>query len=356
MTHMTKRLFLLACLICAALIPAAGQNAFWRFLKTETDSAYVEDYTNELTARLYSSRKYNRYDIVDVKLKKDILYRPNSPMNIGFGANYKFLGLNLGFNFPFVNRHNEKYGQTKYLDLQTHIYLRKIVVDFYGQTYKGFYIANPDKVFGKEYVTQNPYPQRPDIRNTAVGLNAQYIFNDKKFSYRAPNLQNEYQKRSAGSFLVGGDIFHVQVKGDSSLVPYYLEDTAFLHDFHYHKSSIISTTANAGYAYTFVYKHHWFLSLSVTGGLGVNRTKLFLEDGSISRSFGWQINSTVRAALGYNSANFFAGIHYVGTSNRSEMPLPNAFQTFGAGNLRLSIVRRFPVNRKLSFPSRKVST
>ncbi|NIG53633.1 DUF4421 domain-containing protein [Chitinophaga sp. Cy-1792] len=344
---MVKRLLLIYCLFCLTAAPLAAQHKLFGWLKSEPDTAYLKDLTEDLTFRFYGSRKYSKYDIVDIKKKKDILYRPNSPFNIGFGANYKFIGLNLGFNFPFVNRHNDKYGKTNYLDLQSHVYLRKLVIDLYASVYKGFYVANAEQVYGKDYTSQNPYPQRPDMRNTTLGLNTQYIFNDKKFSYRAPNLQNEYQKKSAGSLIVGGDFFYVKVKGDSSLIPSNIADTGFLHDIHYYRTDIFSSTANVGYAYTLVIERHWFVSLSVTGGIGVNRTNLYLENGKVTRDFGWQINNTVRASIGYNSVKYFAGIHYVGNTNRSEMALPNTYQTFGAGNFRVSVVRRFVLKHQL---------
>lgn len=324
-----------------------AQGRFWKWLKTENDTAYIEDHTEDITGRLYGSRKYTKFDILDRKQKKDILYRPNTPFNIGFGANYRFVGINLGFNLPFINRHNDKFGKTKYIDLQSHIYLRKIVVDFYGQYYKGYYVANPQEVFGKAYAAQNPYPQRPDIRNIDFGLNVQYIFNDKRFSYRAPNLQNEYQKKSAGSFIVGGEMFLGRVKGDSSLIPSNMADTNFLRDEHYYKTGISSLAANVGYAYTFVLQQHFFLSLSLTAGLGGNVTSLYMESGEISRKVGLQFSNTVRASLGYNSSRYFAGVHYVGMNIRSGMPIPHTYQTFGTGNFRVSLVRRFALKKPL---------
>lgn len=325
---------------------AKAQGRFLKWLKTENDTAYIEDHTEDITFRLYGSRKYTKYDIMDRKTKTDILYRPNTPFNVGFGANYRFVGLNIGFNLPFINS-NDRYGKTKYLDLQSHVYLRKIVVDFYGQYYKGYYVANPEKVFGKAYTAQNPYPQRPDIRNIDFGLNVGYIFNDKRFSYRAPNLQNEYQKKSAGSLIVGGEMFLAGIKGDSSLIPTNMADTAFLRDEHYYKTGIYSVAANVGYAYTFVLKEHFFLSLSVTGGLGGNITSLFLENGDVSRKVGLQFSNTVRASLGYNSSRYFAGIHYVGMNTRSGMSIPHTYQTFGTGNFRVSLVRRFTLQKPL---------
>lgn len=343
---MNKRFLLTLVMCCGGILTATAQGKFLKWLHTDNDTAYIEDHTEDITFRLYGSRKYTRYDIIDRKQKRDILYRPNTPFNIGVGFNYRFIGLNIGFNFPFINKY-DKYGKTKFLDLQSHIYLRKLVIDFYGQSYKGYYIANADEVFGKAYAAQNPYPRRPDIKNSDLGMNVQYIFNDKKFSYRAPNLQNEYQKKSAGSFIVGGEFFLVSIKGDSSLVPSNIADTTFLRDEHFYKSGIASLAGNVGYAHTFVYKQHLFLSLSFTAGLGAAKTGLHMVDGSISRAVGLQFSNTVRASLGYNSSLYFAGIHYVGMVTRSKMPVPNTYQAFGTGNFRVSLVRRFALKKPL---------
>jgi hypothetical protein len=342
---MNLRILVWLCILSGVTIQGLAQGRFLKWLKTENDTNYIDEHTEDITARLYGSRKFTRYDITDRKQNTHILYRPNTPFNIGFGANYRFIGLNIGFNLPMINQKNDKYGKTKYIDLQSHVYLRKIVVDFYGQYYKGYYIANPAGVFSKEYAAQNPYPQRPDLRNIDFGLNVQYIFNDKRFSYRAPNLQNEYQKKSAGSLIVGGEMFLGRIKGDSSLIPSNMADTLFLHDQHYYKTGISSLAANIGYAYTFVLKQHFFLSLSLTGGLGGNVTSLFMENGDITRRVGLTFSSTIRASLGYNSSRYFAGVHYVGMNTRSGMSIPHTYQTFGTGNLRVSVVRRFALKK-----------
>lgn len=348
---MQKQILLLSGALCGLVAPVLGQK-MPKWFETINDSSYIEDHSKDITFRLYGSRKYTYYDIVDTKNKRQIEYRPNSNFNVGFGFNYKFIGLNFGFNLPFINDNDDKFGKTKYLDLQSHLYLRKLVIDFYGQYYKGYYMDNPRKVLSN-YDPAKGLPLRPDLYNLDLGLSVQYIFNDSRFSYRAAYLQNEYQKKSAGSFILGGEIFGVKIKADSSLVPTNIADASFLRDQHYYRTAIISAAVNAGYAYTFVYKQHFFLTLSLTGGLGVNHTKLYMVDGYISRDGGWQLNNTVRASIGYNSSLYFAGIHYVSMTTRSEMPIPNTFQTFGTGNFRVSLVRRFalkgPIIRKWNF-------
>ncbi len=347
-------IILVAVLWIPAAVTAQEQAAphkSFNWLRTKNDSAYIDDYTRDVTFRLYGSRKYTNFDIVDTKRDKEILYRPNDNFNIGFGANYKFLGINIGFNLPFINKDDELYGRTRYLDLQTHVYLRKLVVDFYWQYYRGYYIAASENgllsTAGINTEEGKPLMIRPDLHTRNYGLSMLYVFNDERFSYRAAYLQNDYQKKSAGSLILGGEIFSTKIDGDSSLIPTSLEEPDFFEGKRYDRSGIISVAATAGYAYTLVYKRHLFLTLSLSGGLGVNVTKLLMMDGGSSREGGWQLNNTVRASIGYNSDRYFAGIHYVNVVTRSETPVSNTYQTFGTGNFRISLVRRFTLKKPL---------
>jgi hypothetical protein len=49
-------------------------------------------------------------------------------------------------------------------------------------------------------------PYQPQVRNLetfSLGGNGFYLFNSRKFSYKAAYLRNEIQKRSAGSLSTG---------------------------------------------------------------------------------------------------------------------------------------------------------
>ncbi|GEP93768.1 DUF4421 domain-containing protein [Chitinophaga cymbidii] len=334
-----RNLALLA--VMFAFVPATAQ-----WYKTVNDSAYVEDYTQDLTVRVYGSRKYNYYDLKDRDPKKELLYRPNTGTNLGFGANYKFVGLNIGFNFPFINNRHDKYGETKYLDLQAHLYLRKFVVDFYGQYYKGYYEAER-KPSAFNSVQQGLIALRPDLENKNIGLSFQYIFNDERFSYRAAYLQNEYQKRSAGSLIVGAEAFAWQMRGDSALIPSNYTE-GFFDDEPFTQSGAVSLAMNIGYAHTFVILRHFFITASLSAAGGISHSGFRYDDGRPRmRGFGWQLNNTVRFAAGYNARRWFAGLHYVDMMTRSRSPIPGAHQNFGAGNMRFSVVRRFTLKKPL---------
>lgn len=332
-------IFFLSCSFCAWC------QSGW--LHTDNDSAYIEDHTKDLTMRLYGSRKYTLYDVKDRTYDRELKYRPNSNFNIGVGANYKFLGLNIGFKLPFINNDNKTYGKTSLLDLQSHIYLRKLVIDFYGQYYKGYYLENPH-VAMPGYPAEDIYSLRPDLYSLDIGLNMQYIFNDKRFSYRSAYLQNEYQKKSAGSFLVGWEAFAVKVHGDSAIIPPSLGAKGFWGGSDFNHTGILSVAVNGGYAYTYVYKKHFFGTVSVVGAIGINRSKLtYPDERPDDHKTGLELNNTVRLSIGYNSNRYFAGIHYVNMLTSSTAPVTDGTQKFGAGNFRVSIVRRFTLKKKL---------
>ncbi|PZF73074.1 DUF4421 domain-containing protein [Taibaiella soli] len=314
-------------------------------LKTINDTAYISDHSNDFTFRLYGSRKYTSYTLRDHDKDTKLAYKPNDNYNLGFGFNYKFIGLNIGLNFPFINHDDDKYGTTNYLDVQSHIYLRKLTVDLWGQYYKGFYLSNPSDALSN--FNASSYPIRPDIHLLALGIDLQYIFNDEKFSFRAAFLQNEYQKKSSGSWMLGGSIYNVFLRGDTAFVPTHFVKPENDANYYFNKSNIYSIAAGGGGAYTFVIKQHFFITASAMLEAGFNYTvmKNTWSDTKDDRG-GPQLITTVRFAAGYNSEKYFAGIHIVDMNSLSGSPIPGVTQTYGGGNVRITVADRFKVKRK----------
>lgn len=328
----------------AQLIQAKDSNKIKAMLpqSAKPDNQYISDYSRELTTRVFGSRKFTSYGLRDKGFSEKAGYRPNSPFNVGIGINYRLIGLNLGFNLPFINGTSEN-GKTRFLDLQTHFYGRKLVIDFYGQLYKGYYMPNTFIVAGDpgKYI-------RPDLGTFNVGLIGQYVVNGDRFSFRAAYLQNEVQKKSAGSMILGAALNTVYIRADSSVIPSRLKYTDFFNDYHFNRSSIQSFTLNLGYGYTWVLERHFFVTGSLLGGMGINYSTLknSLEDNA-EHHLGNEFNATIRFAIGYHSRRYFAGIHYVGTIATSSTPIPGTRQEFGSGNLRISIARRWTLKKKL---------
>lgn len=307
------------------------------------DKNYIADYHKELTARIFGSRKFTTYGLHDKGFAEDLLYRPNTPFNIGVGFNYRILGINAGFNLPLINDTKER-GRTRYLDIQSHFYGRRLLVDFYLQQYKGFYLSNPGIINGNN---NDQVYIRPDLYTLNFGLVVQFIPNGRKFSFRGAFLQNEVQLQSAGSPIIGGSISDVAVRSDSSIIPVDIRYRGYFNDFDYNRSDVKSLAFNFGYGYTLVLPQHLFITAAGTAGVGINYSNLWMSQGNSTAAFGTDINATIRIGLGYNSRRYYAGMHYLGSVSASSTPIVYTRQQFGAGNFRISFAKRFTLKKKL---------
>jgi hypothetical protein len=299
------------------------------------DSTYFKSMEDQITGRLYLSRKYTTFAFRSPAVENTLRYRSNTTLNLGIGATYKFATLNLAYGFDFLNPDRGR-GDTRYLDLQLHSYGRKFTIDALGQFYKGFYLAASGRYPAK------PYYLRPDLAVTVVGGIVQYVFNHRRFSYRAPFMQNEWQEKSAGTFLLGAELVSGGVSADSSFIPSAFSPAASS----INRMRFIEVGANAGYAYSLVIKRHFFLTAAGAVGLnaGVNRVYFFRER---TWSADLRPNTLLRAAIGYNSALWMANVLWVSHALRlaSDSAVRNV--NVQAGNVRIVIVYRFRATEKM---------
>jgi hypothetical protein len=347
MNGRVKYLFLIASFI---LITSNLHCQFFkRLFSSETDTSYIVDYSKELTTRIFGSQKYARFRLYDGQLEKGLAYLPNDRFLIGIGANHGILGINLGINFPFINNDDDKYGTTEYTNWTTHLIARKVFIDGILQYYKGYYLSNSHEMI-QSWPDDGTYMIRGDIRTFSIGLSILYIFNNKKFSYRAGFLQNEWQKKSAGSFLAGGEAYYDIMKGDSTLIPADLLHPSFYDGLHFSRANIFSIGPMVGYAHTFVLKQHWFLSLSLTVNLALGNSVLH-PDNTYSEStksgLTFNLNTVPRLALGYNSPKWCFDISYNNTASRNQAPFDQGWIQFDTGNFRFNIVHRFHIKKPL---------
>ena len=330
------------CIGLAMHTAVAGQNPLEDIGEdSEPQYAYVESFDNYLIGRTYLSRKYNNVEFNDQDSDYRLRYLPNSSLNLGVGATYKLFTLNIGVGLPFLNPDRGR-GDSQWLDLQSHIYSRKFTVDFYGQFYNGYYLDNTATVLPN---FSERYYRRQDARSRLFGLSGTYIFNHEKFSYRAALVHNEWQKRSAGSWLVGFDVYGGSMRADSSLVPVGLIDSTFYNARGMEGFGFFRLGPSIGYAHTFVVQGHWFAMLS--GNLNLSLT-FSSEDRTRVNQSGASLNPAIlfRGVAGYNSKRWFAALSIVQNSLRFTGITAGEDYLMQAGNFRLNIARRFLPNPK----------
>jgi hypothetical protein len=309
------------------------------------DTAYFTSYSDHIVGRLYFSQKFTRLAIENDTSDFAFEYLPNTSLNLGVGFTYEWITLNLAYGFGFLNKDEGK-GKTKYLDLQFHSYGSKLMLDVLAQFYQGFYVQTL-----KQGATKSEFYQRPDLNVYELGASAQWVFNNKKFSYRSSFMQNEWQKKSAGSFLLGAEAYIGDVGAEKGIIPPEIDSIAAEKE--YTKMNFIELGPNVGYAHTFVIKKHFFLHASLSLGLTVGSTTYKNFEGNTTET-GLSPNSSFKIAAGYNSEKWVLNLLFVNTQvevNRARSPQSVGIET---GNFRIIYAKRFMPGNKLQRKLKKL--
>lgn len=295
-----------------------------------TDPNYILSYGTAFVGRVYTGHNYNHFTIGGKDGQEDLSYRGNFRPNVGFGFSYSFLTLNFSFGLgnPPANK-----GNSGYFSLQSNLYYRKWAVDIVFKTLKGMYIADKDIVSGVP-----GYYLNPKMHSVIAGGSVWRILNPSKFSFKAVMTQSEWQKKSAGTFLLGAETYFGYVDGNDSLIPagvggnYPLPGVS--------RISAFKIGPGIGYAYTFVFKRHWFAGAYLMGNLdaSINDEK---KDGVSKYGFALIPNYNFRIGVGYNSQNWNINFNW----QNNTFPLKGTTTDIAyhqlSGNYRLSFNRRF---------------
>lgn len=310
----------------------------------DESNEYYLSYSDALLLRLYGISKNSELEFKNTSPKESAIYKANDNFNLGVGFNYKWAGLNLAFNFPFINKDDSIYGNTKAFDLQGNFYGRKKIVDIAIQTYEGFYWKNVASKYPDLVPLETGFPQRNDITTTNLSATVYHVFNHGKFSYRAAFVQNERQIKSAGSWILGGyfNLFGVESATKAILQPN--EYIANISDSSLLVKGVNSTNlgVTGGYAHTFVIKEKWFASLALNLGGGIKAVnRVSIDDSKYTTHKGGGFASA-RFAFGHNSDRTFYGITSI--VNTLNMQLDKNYALgYKYGAFRLIYARRFSI-------------
>ena len=296
------------------------------------DTSYFVTYPKTVTARVYVSKKYAPFTIPASGNVEDIIYKPNTKLNFGIGATYNNYSLNVAYGFSFLNKNNLDKGKTKGLDLHFHLFPTKLTVDIMGVFHKGYYLEP------KGYAMANPnsYYYRPDVKIKLFGLAAYRVPNGEKFSYRAAFVQNEWQTKSAGSLLYGGQANYVSFTGDSALVPKAIQSG-------YPQAGIksikiITVGPGIGYAYTLVLEKHFFITGSLIGNLDFNFTTE--ESTTQNKKFSLKPGAVYKGAVGYNSNTWSLAANLTGNALLARGASSSKDYFLPVGNYRLTLAKK----------------
>ncbi len=291
-------------------------------LLAQIDSTYISPFNQDFSVRSYITAKMAGLDKMTQQGHSGFIYRINAPVGIGVGASWKSYAFAVSRRVSFLR--DPKKGKTNSLEFQYYGYRRKFAYSLSLQQHTGFYneLSNRDG----SYITY------PKMKIHIYGGTFQWVFNNKKFSYKAAFNQNERQLKSAGSFLLGVAAYYTKLSTDTVKL---FSEMKSIHE-------NIQFGMTGGYAYSWVLDKSWFVTGSLDVGVNLghnNPDRVFSEKMHIYPT----LNS--RIAIGYNLDSWSIGFSsyfsrvYLFINGRDNLSV-NEF------NMQLTLIKRFDWGNK----------
>lgn len=211
---------------------------------------------------------------------------PNATVRTTFTLLYRSLEIDYGFTPHFLNPATGASVNSSLLVFNFRMYMGQWMqsLDFYR--IKGFEVR--DTNFS---LPENFPPIFDHLNVLKIGGTTNYIFN-KNFSFRAISFQNEWQRKSSGSFIPRLSYYFTRLKIDSPERDYFYD-----------------ITLGPSYYYNWVIASHFIVSLGANAGMGFN---ISTNKNTTTKDETWAaINYSLgaRLAIGYNSTHFFTGLN-----------------------------------------------
>ncbi|MFT3993334.1 MAG: DUF4421 family protein [Dysgonomonas sp.] len=302
---------------------------------SQTDTTYIGSFNQDFSARSYITTKISGLDKMTRQEYSGFIYRINAPVGIGVGASWKNYAFAFSRRIDFLR--DPKKGKTNSLEFQYYGYRRKFAYSLSLQQHDGFY---------NTLINSNgSYTTYPKMKLHMYGGTFQWVFNNKKFSYKAAFNQNERQLKSSGSFLLGVAAYYTKLNTDTLKL---LSNIGNMHE-------NIQFGITGGYAYSWVFSRPWFVTGSLDLGINFghnNPKQIFNHKMDIYPT----LNS--RIAVGYNLDSWSFGLSsyfnrvYLFIDGKDNLSV-NEF------NIQLTFIKRFNwgnkfVNKTLNDTKRKL--
>ncbi len=300
------------------------------------DTLYIGNNPYKWSGRIYSQTKYNRLNInSDSGSTNKVFFTPNTKFAIGLGASYYNLFLDLGANVNFT-RKSDTVSQTKNADLLGSIYAIQHIFDYTFQLYQGFFADTVKRLLGEE----NPETFRQDLRIFNVGANYNYLFNYRRFSFTAPFIGIQLQKKSAGSPMAGVFFSYYDLRADSGILPVKLS-SRFNEKANISEANVLSAGLLGGYAYTLVLPLHFFITLSANPGISLNiGDAKSIKYYSIGHPATISFKLLSRNAVGYTGTRWYGFFSWVADANYVPIGYGNRL-IYNVGKVKLLVGYRF---------------
>jgi hypothetical protein len=249
---------------------------------------------------------------------------------LGFGLTYKIIDFDATFSTGKSTIFSARNESLKQFRISGSFTMRK----FY---FRAFYSDNKGMISSAE---NDAYVSQPDVHMLRMGVQAIYIFNARRYSFRSAYFQNELQRKTAGSFLVRAEPFYRSLGTDSRFVPVQHDQVeVYGQQAGLHYLQAPGLLIMPGYGINVVARGGAiFFSPFVLAGAGV-ALNIYKSDLGRLSSFNTEFAASAGVNTGYNGENFYAKVRF--TYDAYYMPIDPAFFSMRDLNLALVVGYRF---------------
>ena len=222
------------------------------------------------------------YDDVDGPLKCNPRIRTDVSTSVGVRVGYKGFAVHYAFNVA-----GEKGRDLSVSGSGTwycaHLRLHEFKTKKPKVHYEGYFIMGEDEPAEWQSLT-DPWALSSPIKARTVVLDGYYIFNKRRFSYKAAYRQSVIQKRSAGSWLAGIMLYHSDFRYDNDLNADLILSMGDVGRIKQWQANV-----GAGYGYNFVPAKGWLISAMAMPMLTLyNNVKTYTYGSNLRDHASWQ--------------------------------------------------------------------
>tara|TARA_Y100000589_G_scaffold49585_1_gene41287 strand:+ start:6720 stop:7706 length:987 start_codon:yes stop_codon:yes gene_type:complete len=243
-----------------------------------------------------NSAPFNLKDNFNLGIEK-IKYRNNIKPTLGFGFNYQWLAIRIGFNLPVNILNKEKYGDTKYfnINIKSNVNNFFFTVDF--KNYRGYSIIDAYK-FNNDIENNLIMPSNNAM---SISTNLWYLKN-KTFKMRAFEGKSGHFNSESKTMYLKGTLNYFNIHNNSqNIIPTELADSIDYKNAE--EIGALDFGIIPGFAYGNRIKN-WQFGLFLGLG-GVIQTKYYTKNNSTRSYIGIAPRFDFKFCGGYSKSNYF---------------------------------------------------
>ncbi len=263
----------------------------------KTFNSYDTDYVTG-TGRRWKARVVsdNWVDSYYLNIEKKMPVRMMSDLYCNAGAYIQYMAVSVGYSLDMSNIIGNKPSNHKKLEFGFNC--ARFNAEFhYWENTGGTFI----RTFGKFNNGRLIKKTFPGAAQKTIGINAYYFFNNRKFAMGAAYNFSKFQKRSAGSAIIGFNYNNLDITMDLNQIPDelkpYLTIDPHIYRFHYNSYCLMG-----GYSFNWVLNPHILLNISAFPGIGYTHA---YEDSAEQGMKLFAMTLKGQGSLTYNLGDFF---------------------------------------------------